>query len=64
MEFGAGIFVDLNKEKALRAPDKNNSVSYGRVTRDALKRIANKKDLFQICAAAAAALDVDNATVS
>lgn len=55
IEFGAGVFVDIDKERALRiTEDDPNSVRYGRVTRDMLPKIPVKSDLFQICAAAAA----------
>ncbi len=63
INFGAGIFVDIDKERALRAPDNSSSVQYGRISRSQLSNMANKKDLFQLCAAAAAAVDVDYATV-
>jgi hypothetical protein len=63
IEFGVGIFVDIDKERALRVPDNPNSVQYGRISRSQLNKMANKKDLFHLCAAAAAALDVDYATV-
>lgn len=64
VEFGAGVFVDIDKESALRKADNSSSVSYGRLTRNDFNKIPNKKDLFQLCAAAAAALDVDDASVS
>lgn len=55
IEFGAGIFVDIDKEAALGKADGVNSLLYGRVTRDIFRnKIKNKKNLFQICAAAAA----------
>lgn len=54
IEFGAGIFVDIDKERALRITDDPNSVRYGRVTRDMLPKIPVKSELFTICAAAAA----------
>jgi hypothetical protein len=64
IEFGAGIFVDIDKEKAMRSDDNRNSVRYGRVSRDDIQnKIPVKKDLFVVCAAVAAALEVDNATV-
>jgi hypothetical protein len=59
IEFGAGIFIDIDKEKATRKTDDMNSVRYGRISRDDIRKIPVKKDLFQIVAAAAATLDVD-----
>ena len=61
LQFGAGLFVDIDKEKALRLkePDDATSFRYGRVSRDDLRKVPNKKDLFQISAVAAATLDVD-----
>jgi hypothetical protein len=51
LEFGAGMFVDIDKEKALRiANDDPNSFRYGRISKDELaNKVPNKKDLFQIC---------------
>lgn len=65
IEFGAGIFVDLDKEAALRLDqpeDKNTAgTRYGRLVRDQFPKIPVKKDLFQICVTAAAGLTVDEA---
>lgn len=45
------MFVDIDKEKALRiANDDPNSFRYGRISKDELaNKVPNKKDLFQIC---------------
>lgn len=52
--------MNVNKERALRKDDDPNLPSYGRITRDDFKKIPRKKDLFEICAAAAAVLEVDS----
>lgn len=56
---GAGIFVDIDKEAATRKPVDTDTIQYGRLSRDTLKQITQKKDLFQICAVAAATIDID-----
>ena len=58
--FGAGVFVNIDKEKALRKSDHPNSVKYGRVSQNDFTKITNKKELFQINAEAAATLDVND----
>jgi hypothetical protein len=50
--FGAGIFLDIDKEHGMRETDNPNSVRYGRLTLDDIQnRVPDKKDLFVICAA-------------
>jgi len=65
IQFGAGMFVDLDKAAALRLkkPEDRNSPNYGRLTRGELRKIPSKKDLFQLCVAAAAGLTVSEASV-
>jgi hypothetical protein len=64
--FGAGVTIDVDKEIALRLkePEDSSDVTYGRISRDDFKKITNKKDLFQICAAVAGGLTAESATVS
>ena len=66
IEFGAGFFVDIDKERALGIPnDDVETVNYGRLTRDMIvNKVPRKKDIFSICAKAAAAFTVDTATVA
>lgn len=63
--FGAGVFIDIDKEAALRLkmPEDPNLPEYGRISRDDFKKITNKKDLFQICAIGAGGLTVKSASV-
>ena len=59
--FGAGIFVNIDKSHGMRKVDDPNSVQYGRLTIDDIRnRVPSKKDLFVICAAAAASVIVDD----
>ena len=68
IEFGAGFFVDIDKERALGMPhdsDDVETVNYGRLTRDMIvNKVPRKKDIFSICAKAAAAFTVDTAAVA
>lgn len=67
-EFGAGLFVDIDKAAALqlREPEDPSSPYYGRITRGMFSRMTRpgKKALFQVTAEAAASLDVASAAVS
>ena len=50
--FGAGIFVDVDKEHGMQRADDPNSVQYGRLSvDDIVNRVPVLKDLFVICAA-------------
>ena len=49
---------------ATRKDDNTTSVRYGRLSRDDLRKIPVKKDLFQISATAAGGIIVDNATMA
>ena len=62
--FGAGVFIDIDKAKAMRKDDNTTSVRYGRLSRDDLRKIPVKKDLFQISATAAGGITVDDATMA
>jgi hypothetical protein len=63
--FGAGVFIDVDKEAALRlkTPENSTLATYGRISRDDFKKIINKKDLFLICAAIAGGLTAESASV-
>ena len=62
--FGGGVFIDIDKENAMRKLDNSSSVRYGRLSRDDLRKIPVKKNLFQISAVAAGGIIVDNAEMS
>ncbi|EJK50116.1 hypothetical protein THAOC_30946, partial [Thalassiosira oceanica] len=63
--FGAGIFVDISKEAATgKSDDAPGSIRHGRLTREMLSRMPVKRDLFQICAAAAGVLKVEEGAIS
>jgi len=66
MQFGAGIFIDINKKEGLRLeqPEDPKSHTYGRLTRDMFAKVTSKRDLFQICATAAAGLTVESTNVA
>ena len=52
ISIGAGIFVNIDKEHAMRKEDEPDSVRYGRMSLDDLRnKVPVKKDLFVICAA-------------
>ncbi len=58
--------IDVDKEIAMRLnePEDSSVVTYGRISRDDFKKITNKKDLFQICAAVAGGLTAESAIIS
>ena len=61
---GAGIFVDINKMTALRLKGPEEpSVNKGRLTLDMIRQLASKRDMFQICAIAAAGVTVQEGIV-
>ena len=60
--FGAGIFVDFDKEAGTRKVDDPTSVRYGRMSREDFSKMPVKTDLFQVCAAAAGGILVNEIT--
>jgi hypothetical protein len=52
IEFGAGIFVNVDKAHGMRVEDNPNSIRFGRLyLDDIINRVPVKKELFVVCAA-------------